>query len=132
MNMIPRAAQQFEHLSLYCYFRLSEIRSGAFFYQSDDGIPSGYTTLSREIEDAVKKLLKDGRARFVFRLFITGHGDEEQDRADMVPIYSTTCAVQGTDPATRTVMVFQRTIDEDFVKCPMNHGCKRCRRSESG
>lgn len=92
-----------------------------FFCGSDDALPSGYTLLSREIENIAKDLLKDERARFVFRLFILGHGDEDQEREDMVPIYSTTCAVQGTSPSTRTALVLQRTIDEDFAKCPLNH-----------
>jgi hypothetical protein len=130
MKLIPKPQQQFGTIHLDCYAELSDDGLGSFSYDAEGVLPVGYTATFQKIEDASLVYLKDGHSRFTFRLFILGHGDKEQDRADMVPIYSVTCGMQGTDPATRRTMVYQRSIDEDFAKCRMNGGCRRCRSTE--
>lgn len=130
MSIIPNTDGKFQTIHLDCYAEFSGHDQEAFFYESEDTLPSAYTAMFRGIGDASLEYLKDGRSRFTFRLFVLGHGDKEQDRADMFPIYSVTCGMQGTDPATPRTMVYQRSIDEDFAKCRINAGCKRCRSAE--
>lgn len=132
MSLIPETEQKFETINIDCYVRLAGINAGCFFYESAYVLPDAYTAIFKHVEDASIKYLKDGRSRFVFRLFVVGHGDKEQDRADMVPIYSATCGMQGMDPAKRKTVVFQRFIDEDFASCRVNKGCKRCRSQDQG
>jgi hypothetical protein len=64
-----------------------------------------------------------GRGQLTFRLFVLRHDGAFADRADMQPIYSTTCAVD----ASGTPVVIKRDYDEDFAGCVVNGGCRRCR-----
>jgi hypothetical protein len=113
-------------MSLDCYVRLSDYSLNLFFHAAnaaEDESPPGYQQLSERIEQFARSVLCNSRSRITFRLFILGPGDIGKDRADMVPIYNTTC---GFNPAKKQATVVQRFIDEDYAKCRMNGGCKRC------
>lgn len=120
--MIPRGA--YNSMTLDCYVRLSDYSRTFFFYAVDTMLPPGYQELSERIEGIAQSILVNSSSRVTVRLFILGPDDAGKDRADMVPIHSTTC---GYNPGKDQSTVVQRFIDEDYAKCQMNGGCRRCR-----
>jgi hypothetical protein len=134
MSLVPETVPKFDTIHIDCYTRFAGANEGSLFYRPAYTLPDAYIGSFKHIEDASLKYLKDSRSRFVFRLFVVGHGEDEDEpyRSDMVPVYSATCGMQAMYPTMRAALVFQRFIDEDFASCRMNKGCKRCRSQDPG
>ncbi|KAJ9092557.1 hypothetical protein QFC21_006788 [Naganishia friedmannii] len=122
---LPELAK-FQTVSIDCYVRLPETTAGYFFYGTDGDSPPGYRKLSDLAETTAIASLVDSKSILTMRFFIVGHGNVWQDKADVVPLYVTTCGVDVV-PTGRRAVVIKRDFDENFARCVVNNGCARCR-----
>jgi hypothetical protein len=83
--------------------------------------------LSEMVEQLATECITSTDHRITFRLFVLGHGPE-QDHTKLKPVYSSTCSIR--DDLDREPLVMERTIDEDWSLCGYRRGCARCRKSE--
>ena len=142
--MLPNI--NFHNVTYDCYVQFDELQRGSFLYDQVRACPVGYQPLDAKMIRWASKYLQSPTSRFDFRLFVLGHGETIEDRADMIPIYTATysrqrkrldgSAVQAADSEDdshvarvkcRFARLVERTIDEDFARCVLNNGCWRCK-----